>query len=163
MSAVNYLSIKVAVVGVSLFLAGQCYAQLPSVADETRITTCAKIQNESSPTNAQITNTPTATCTNGHSVTLSWKASPSLSPTYNKGVGYIVYRWNKTTDGWCGKIEQVESTTYVDCKVGRDRHIDMRLPLSSSLKKATQRMLLKQWFRSLNLSDQQSVLDFNAC
>ena len=117
-STVNYLSTKVAVVGVSLFLSSQCYAQLPVVADETRITTCAKMQTESAPTRVQVTNAPSATCTNGHSVTLSWKASPSLSPTYNKGEGYIVYRWNKTTDGWCGKIEQVESTTYVDCKVG---------------------------------------------
>jgi len=75
------------------------------------------MQRESTPTKAQLTNAPSARCTNRHSVTLSWQASPSLSTTHKNGEGYSVYRWNKTTDGWCGKVEQVESASYVDCNV----------------------------------------------
>ena len=77
---------------------------------------CFKLKDEKAPDKAQSTATTPVSCVGPHSVTLSWKASASLSSSHLNGEGYNLYRWK--AGGSCMKIAQiVEHPVYEDCSV----------------------------------------------
>jgi hypothetical protein len=78
---------------------------------------CSRLKDEKTG-KAENSNTPPVSCESGikHSVTLSWKASASLSTSHVEGEGYSLYRW--MDGGTCMKIKQlVEHPFYEDCYV----------------------------------------------
>jgi hypothetical protein len=104
------------VLGICVSLGEPSATQAPCGPEDHTRRVCSKIQAEEAPDKSEYTKTPSPACKGSHSVTLSWKASASLSSSHVQGEGYNLYRWKR--GGVCTKIKELlERPAYEDCSV----------------------------------------------